>query len=157
MGRLKAAMDAGPVLARATAMAALVLVAAKAHGRQLRLERERHGIWSVDFRADNDPWVEALWRQDRRGFWGLFAALAAAAVGITLLGPLPDAAFVAGRLAWRLALAFSGCFVAMGLWSFARLLFRPGGDLAWRRNAILGSWLWWAGVAGLALAITWVF
>jgi hypothetical protein len=56
----------------------LLLVAAKAHGRQVRLHRELHGHLRVEFGGENDPFVEALWRRDRIRFWattGVAAAL----------------------------------------------------------------------------------
>ena len=59
----------------------LLLLSAKAHGRQIRLERELEGHLEVDFMRENDPWVEALWRKDRRQYWILFA-VAAGALGI---------------------------------------------------------------------------
>src|SRR6266545_701441 len=46
----------------------LLLLSAKAHGRQIRLERELEGYMEVDFMKENPPWVEALWRKDRRHF-----------------------------------------------------------------------------------------
>lgn len=48
------------------------VVAAKVHGRQLRLERELEGYWEVQFgTGKNPPWVETLWRRDRIRFWVL--------------------------------------------------------------------------------------
>src|SRR5438034_1265042 len=52
------------------------LASAKAHGRQLRLERELEGYQTVTFRAANPPWVESLWRAERYRFWGFTLALA---------------------------------------------------------------------------------
>ena len=58
------------------ATVALILAAAKAHGRQVRLEREQQGHFRVDFRTRNPPAVEAIWRTDRRIFWPVFAVVA---------------------------------------------------------------------------------
>src|SRR5262245_8588171 len=54
----------------------LCVVAAKAHGRQLRLERELEGHHSVVFGGVNHPWVEQTWRRDRHRFWILTPLLA---------------------------------------------------------------------------------
>ena len=53
---------------------ALFFASAKAHGRQLRLEREFEGHYSVEFGGKNHPWVAALWRAERFRFWILAAA-----------------------------------------------------------------------------------
>src|SRR5206468_5677942 len=67
---------------------ALLLLTAKAHGRQIRLERELEGYMEVDFMKDNPPWVEALWRKDRRRFWAtLPVAIAVASVAGLLTLP----------------------------------------------------------------------
>jgi hypothetical protein len=135
----------------AVATLALVLVAAKAHGRQIRLEREAHGHMHVDFRRDNHPWVEALWRRDRRGFWGLYAALAAAVLLLFFpRSPSTTSAAGWGWLALALAGAFAACFTAMGLWSLVRLARDGAGASAWRRRAIRASFGWWSAVAALA-------
>src|SRR5262245_176985 len=67
--------------------AVVFLVAAKLHGRQLRLERERAGYMHVTFgrRAQNPPFVVALWRRERFIFWPTAAVLA---IVLPLLVPL---------------------------------------------------------------------
>jgi len=60
---------------------ATFLAAAKTHGRQLRLERELAGYWSVTFGGQNPPFVETLWRRERPIFWGLAAFLGMATGG----------------------------------------------------------------------------
>ena len=72
---------------------ATFLVAAKTHGRQLRLERELAGYWHVTFGAQNPAFVEALWRRERILYWGVAAALAACTIAFRLLAP---------RLGWPL-------------------------------------------------------
>lgn len=92
----------------------LLLVAAKAHGRQVRLERERAGYHDVVFGGENAPFVEALWRRDRVAFW------TAAPLAMVTLGAL---AWLAGWGAWAwLALpgGMSAAFVGLGLASARR-------------------------------------
>ncbi|MBI2078923.1 MAG: hypothetical protein HYT80_11235 [Euryarchaeota archaeon] len=52
----------------ATSVGVFVL-AAKTHGRQIRLERELHGYMDATFGRENPPFVEALWKRDRIRFW----------------------------------------------------------------------------------------
>lgn len=71
--------------------AVLFLVAAKLHGRELRLEREARGIREVSFGrgAKNDPFVVALWRRERYIFWPIAAVCALAlALATSLTWPL---------------------------------------------------------------------
>jgi hypothetical protein len=128
----------------AAAFVLLLLAAAKAHGRQVRLEREARGILAVDFRRDNDPWVEALWRRDRRVFWTAFPVLLLLALALAAL-LRPD---------WPVLLllaagAFAASFVVAGLASLARLVRGGAGEAAWRRAALRGSALWWVAVGAL--------
>jgi hypothetical protein len=64
------------------------LLAAKLHGRELRLEREARGIREVSFGrgAQNDPFVVALWRRERYFFWPIAAV---SAVVLALFASLP--------------------------------------------------------------------
>lgn len=58
---------------------ALFLVAAKVHGRSLRLEREAMGVTHVTFGGppgSNPPEVEKLWSDDRWRFWPMTGVLA---------------------------------------------------------------------------------
>jgi hypothetical protein len=133
-----------------------ILVAAKAHGRQVRLERERAGFAEVSFLADNDPWVEALWQRDRRTYWPAFAAglalglLAAGLGGWTLpsLVLAPAVALLAGFLAAGLA----------SLARFGRAPARAGApmrDPAWARAARRGSAAWWAAASLACAFVAW--
>jgi hypothetical protein len=57
----------------------LFVVAAKVHGRSIRLEREAMGVMNVTFGGppgSNPPEVEALWRADRWRFWPMTGVLA---------------------------------------------------------------------------------
>ena len=58
--------------------AVVFLVAAKLHGRALRLEREQQGIMNVTFGpgSNNPPFVVALWRRERYIFWPTAVVLA---------------------------------------------------------------------------------
>ena len=60
----------------AVSMAAF-LAAAKAHGRQIRLERELAGIFEVVFGGKNSPFVTTLWRRDRIILWTTAVAVLA--------------------------------------------------------------------------------
>lgn len=137
----------------AAAAVLLLLAGAKAHGRQVRLERERIGVHSVVFGKPNDPRVEAIWARDRRGFWGLFAVLVAAAWAIVVLGGRVAGTELLASGGLLLLVAFALCFAILGLASLARLFpAQPTDDKAWRRKAMAGSLLWWALVA-LATAL----
>jgi hypothetical protein len=131
----------------------LLLVAAKAHGRQVRLERERAGYHEVVFGGENPPFVEALWRRDRVGYWTV----------------VPAAALVLGAAAWRVGAGWAWLltavllwaptmgFVALGLASLGRLLRGAGSqeteEKERRRAAVRGSVAWWGAAGLLALAV----
>lgn len=118
------------------ALVAWILLAAKAHGRQVRLEREALGVFTVDFRGSNPPEVEAIWKRDRRIFWPTMVVLSA---GLVAVGAWVDdlALMVAG-----MPMAFAASFVVAGTASWARL-----GGSDWR------SFGWWT-VAYAAAALT---
>lgn len=140
-------------LAAATVL--LVLVAAKAHGRQVRLLRERAGIMAVDFRKDNGPVVEAIWRRDRLRFWVTAAALGAVAVGGASAGlvlpDLPRAAAIAFAATW----AFASGFIFAGLAAWSELRKPQVGDPDWVERAGWASFGWWTLVA-VAVALVWL-
>lgn len=97
-----------------------MLVAAKVHGRQIRLERELQGYMNVDFRANNPPWVEALWRLDRIQYWAVYAA--AAATCLLVFGALYALGRESQVAAWwgdadSVALVWATLAVALILWS----------------------------------------
>jgi hypothetical protein len=139
------------------ASVALVLVSAKAHGRQLRLEREWAGFEHVEFGATNPPWVEALWRRDRVRFWTIVPLAAAAMLGHALASPLAHPAALKGwgalfAAAWAPAVGF----VALALASLARLrrATRGSGERpAWRAAAARGSAAWLGASGALALVV----
>jgi hypothetical protein len=141
----------------AVATVALILLAAKAHGRQIRLEREQQGYFRVDFRTQNPAAVEAIWRTDRRIFWPVFA----------VFGGLASALFLYLLIGWQLereywfligvwlAWAFAASFTVAGLLSWFRMANREQGPLPWRRRANLGSAGWWLTVATAAALVAW--
>jgi hypothetical protein len=134
----------------AVATVALLLVAAKAHGRQIRLEREQQGYFRVDFGARNPAAVEAIWRADRRLFWPVFGVGALLATFWAVQALVPgDLAFAALLLAW----AFVAAFVAAGLASWIRLARSGQGPLPWRKRAQSGSVGWWLAVAAAAALV----
>jgi hypothetical protein len=115
------------------ASAVLFLLSAKAHGRELRLERQAAGVAHVVFGAQNPPVVEALWRAERTRFW-IATPLLAACLAALLLTRGAEAGRVAlATLAW----APSVSFTALGAWSFVR-----AGGLA--RGEAVGSAAWWS-------------
>ena len=134
----------------------------------------------VDFMKENPPWVEALWRKDRRRFWPTFAVaiVILSAAGLLILptrfgteplgNPILGTVLLTGLL-WPLVVAFT----SNGLQSAFRLRTalvqrgrgRKGDDparpesSAWGRSALLGSIGYWAltlaiGAAAAVLALT---
>ena len=106
------------------------LAAAKAHGRQLRIERELAGYFQVRFGGQNPEWVEALWRRERAYFWSTAVVLGLLSLAFRWLAarqhwPLPlsregDGASVSGGLVLHVLLPAIGAFVLTGLASAAR-------------------------------------
>ena len=132
----------------------LVVAGAKAHGRQVRLERERIGVHEVQFGKANDPRVEAIWRRDRRGFWALFAVLVAAAWALVVAGIRVAGSGAMASAGLLLALAFALCFVVLGAASLARLVpTRDRDDAAWKRRALIESLYWWLLVAAALVLV----
>ena len=129
---------------------AFFFVSAKAHGRQLRLEREFEGHYSVQFRGGNHPWVTALWRAERWRFWCLLAACEIVFLLFALrhafswnllvvsMGWIPSFVFsVTGALSlWRLMMAIRGRMKSAASQTQA---LRPD----WAVSAILTSAMWW--------------
>ncbi|HUR24556.1 MAG TPA: hypothetical protein VM327_00890 [Candidatus Thermoplasmatota archaeon] len=136
----------------AVATVALVLAAAKAHGRQIRLEREQQGYFRVDFRSQNPAAVEAIWRTDRRLFWPAAAVLAAVGVVLVLWTALQPSDLAVG-FGFVVGWAFAGGFIVAGLASWVRLTRRDQGPLPWRKRAQVGSVGWWLAVAAAAALV----
>lgn len=147
-------MDAASALPGVLLGAAAVLAAAKAHGRQVRLERELAGFDAVDFMAENPAQVEAIWARDRRAYWPAFAGAG--------LGVLAARVALAPSPWWLVALealaaALLGGFLLAGLASLLRFERARRGaaakPAAWVAQARRGSAFWWG--AALALALAW--
>ncbi|HUR67902.1 MAG TPA: hypothetical protein VM370_01545 [Candidatus Thermoplasmatota archaeon] len=103
---------------------AALLVSAKAHGRQVRLEREAAGYHSVEFGGTNPAFVEALWRRDRLRFWPLVGALSFVLGAAAWWWRGPALALVAGLL-WAPIVGF----LYAGLRSYAAQ--RGRGGMGW--------------------------
>jgi hypothetical protein len=114
--------------------AALFLLAAKSHGRELRLEREAAGFSRIVFGApDNPAFVEALWQRERMYFWTVSALLALGAVAMRFaMNEVPHRVTALAFVAWVPAAAFLG----LGLGSLARKGVSP--------ETFGGSILWWS-------------
>lgn len=140
-------LPGGPwTLAGATLL--LVLLGAKAHGRQIRIEREQQGHWKVDFRAsDNPSFVLDLWRKDRIVFWTVFASGCIAAAGASLADDGVAGLGRAGSALVWLGWAFAASFCFAGLLSLNRLLHRDRGEPKWLRKVRWESVGWWTLVA----------
>lgn len=155
----------------------LLFLAAKAHGRQVRLERELEGYMDVDFTADNPGFVEDLWRRDRRTylvalagsgvlFAGYFAAAGLGNLWLPAFGDPP-----VGLTLWHFAILLLwvpvAAFTMSGLSSARRLLRALGsggpegrrGDRVrrdrggWLASALRGTAFWWSVVLGVEAAI----
>jgi hypothetical protein len=138
------------------------VLAAKAHGRQIRLERELEGHHHVVFgTGKNPPFVEALWRADRVRFWSIAAGMAAVVLGLFALTRArgwswPVLGGGGGAVAWAAVWgAMVTAFLTCGIWSLLRLMRaisekgEGAVDAAWSRAALQGSagWLTAASVA----------
>jgi hypothetical protein len=127
------------------------LAAAKAHGRQLRLERELAGYFEVVFSGRNPDFVENLWRRERWAFWSIAATVAAITLTLRVLGPkrgwaLPferaaREASISGILLLHAVVPMVVAFTATGLSSFVRYLI--ANDPPAEAAAVWGSAGWW--------------
>lgn len=118
------------------------LAAAKAHGRELRLERAAAGFDHVVFGGHNPAFVETLWRAERVRFWVVAPIAAAAILALLKSRGLDTGVATVSAISWGAVIAFA----AGGAASLAR----AGG----MREGIAGSLGWWAAVAAAgALAV----
>ncbi len=125
------------------------IVAAKAHGRQVRLERERVGHTQVVFGGENPPFVEALWKRDRVRFWSV-AALVFAVVAVLVLTassidvPRPLGGGTLGAAWSMLFLPLVTAFLFCGSASLAGFLATRAEDPHFTTEALPGSAAWWS-------------
>src|SRR5262245_59021311 len=114
---------------------ALFLLAAKAHGRELRMEREAAGFHRIVFGSpDMPPFVAELWQRERIYFWASTLALALLA-GVSLVRmDAPKGLTALAILTWAPSVSFAG----LGLYSLARKGFPSDGAV--------GSAGWWSAV-----------
>jgi hypothetical protein len=145
------------------------LVAAKAHGRQLRVERELAGYWHVTFGAQNPAFVETLWRRERLIYWSLAVLVALGTIGFRLLAPrfawtLPveggrAGSSLAGVVFLHVLVPMIVAFVVTGLLSVARFAAAPPSDAArahpqnWLSHAVWASAGWWLLTVALGAAL----
>jgi hypothetical protein len=151
--------------------ALLFLAAAKAHGRQIRLERQLAGYRDVSFRQAAPPWVEALWHRERMVFWSIAIGVAVLGLAYVLLARrlrwpvLPRASAPAWSwwgallvvLVWPAVLAFLVCGLASQarfVWAMPGAAARTHGD--WITPALWSSAGWWAVSAVLLVAVAWL-
>jgi hypothetical protein len=131
---------------------ATFLLAAKSHGRQVRLERERAGFHSVVFGGHNPDFVEALWKRDRWRYWPTFFAVAALVLGLRARGIGLEGT---GLTVWALwFFPFAAAFTVAGLWSLVDFARSRAVDPAFTDAALRQSALLWPAVlAGIAAAV----
>jgi uncharacterized membrane protein (DUF485 family) len=128
---------------------ATFLVAAKTHGRQVRLERERAGYTQVVFGGSNPEFVEALWKRDRIRFWSTAAVVLVLLVALRLAGaslgiarPLGGNALGTGWMLLFLPLLTG--FLMCGVASLVGFLSERAGEPGFTAAALPGSLGWWA-------------
>ncbi|MFL5352955.1 hypothetical protein [Archangium sp.] len=134
------------------------LAAAKAHGRQVRLERERAGYFQVVFGGQNPAFVEALWRRDRLRFWTVAALVFIVMAGMVFAGaslgwarPLGGGALGA---AWAMLFPpLVAGFLVCGVASLMGFISTRAADPRFTTEALPGSAAWWSLVLA-ALATT---
>jgi hypothetical protein len=119
------------------ASVATFILAAKAHGRELRLEREAAGILRVVFGGDNPPFVDALWAAERLRFWIATPLLSLTLAVVLVIAGASRSTIALASLSWAPAVVL----MVLGLSSIAR-----AGGLA--RAELCGSVGWWSLVIG---------
>jgi hypothetical protein len=141
------------------------VLAAKAHGRQLRLERELEGYHHVVFGGSNPPFVDALWRADRVRYWSTAGVLALAVLGLFALARVqgwgwPFLGGGTGSVVWLVVWgAPVVSFLTCGVWSLTRFHHAVSAklegtvDAEWVQDSLQGS-AWWFSAAVLATALT---
>lgn len=116
---------------------ATFILAAKAHGRELRLEREAAGIMRVVFGGDNPVFVDALWAAERLRFWIATPLLSLTLAVALIIAGASRSTIAFASLLWAPSLVF----MVLGLSSIAR----TGGLERAELGASVG---WWSLVVG---------
>jgi hypothetical protein len=116
---------------------ATFILAAKAHGRELRLEREAAGIFRVVFGGENPAFVDALFNAERLRFWIATPMLALVLAVALVIAGASRSTIAFASLLWAPAVVF----IVLGLSSIVR----AGG---FERAGLGGSVGWWALVVG---------
>jgi hypothetical protein len=120
---------------------ATFILAAKAHGRELRLERVAAGIQQVTFGGDNPAFVDALWTAERLRFWVATPILSLILAVALVIAGASRSTIAFAILLWSPA----AVFLVLGLASIVR-----AGAL--ERAGLGGSVAWWSLVlVGFAL------
>lgn len=157
-------MTARTVVLLVASVVAFIL-SAKAHGRQIRLERELEGHHHVVFgTGTNPPYVEALWRADRVRFWSIVVGVAVTILGLYALSRAQGwrwpfmhggGASVAWLAVWG---SMVTAFLTCGLWSLMRFRSAVSAKLAgtvdaeWVSESFQGS-AWWFTAAVMATVL----
>jgi hypothetical protein len=159
MSDTSSVLDALPLRAIVLILSVVTfLVAAKSHGRQVRLERERAGHTQVAFGGENPPFVEALWKRDRVRYWSTaaiaFAVALALVVASSSLGlPRPLGGGALGAAWTMLFLPLITGFLVCGAASLTGFVASRAVDPRFTTEALPGSAAWWS-LALAALATT---
>jgi hypothetical protein len=139
------------------------LVAAKSHGRQVRLERERAGHTRVVFGGDNPPFVEALWKRDRIRYWSAAAIAFAAALALVMASssfgmPRPLGGGALGAAWTLLFLPLVTGFLVCGAASLTDFMASRAVDPRFTTESLPGSAAWWSMVlAALSTTVALAF
>jgi hypothetical protein len=123
---------------------ATFLLAAKSHGRQVRLERERAGFHSVVFGGSNPAFVEQVWRKDRWRYWPTFGLTAVAVLLLRWRGFGGEGFGSTAFALWFFP--FATAFCVAGLWSLADFAGTRAENPAFTDAALKLSAMLWPGV-----------
>jgi len=131
----------------------LVLAAAKAHGRQVRIRREAEGFMEADFRRASDPWVEALWQRDRMAFWSAFSLLGVGGLLAWAIARVAGRSLVPAPDGWSILLVVELAFAA----AFVAATVRAAAELAREGKRRPEAKAWWGTLGWLALVVVLAF
>jgi hypothetical protein len=121
---------------------ALFLTAAKAHGRELRIERQALGAEHVVFGGSNPPVVTALWRAERVRFWTVTPIVAIVFCAGLWRAGATTGTVVQAAVGWAPSLAFTLLGLA-SIWRVGRV----------SRAHATGTIAWWTAVFAAAAAV----